>query len=855
MIPEHKSKEELLQEVNELRKKLAEFEKCNIEHKQYRELLQESEEKLRGIFDSSTCAITVTDLNGNITECNPEALHLYEFSEKRELIGTSVFDLIAPEDRQRAAENMRKTLKQDFVKDIEHTFLKKNGHRFPAELSASVIRDSSGNPSAFIIITKDITERKLMEKSLRVVNQALVTLSKCNQAVMQATDEYELFHDICRIIVEEGGYRMAWVGIAEQDKGKTVRPVAQAGFEEGYLDTVKITWADTERGRGPTGTAIRTGKPCIVRNILTDPDFTPWCEEATKRGFTSCIALPIIVQGKIIGALNIHAGEPDAYDLDEAKLLMDMASNLAFGIDSLRRSIEKKNAEEKLKESEEKYRLVVENAINAIIVVQDGKLKYVNPRAIKDMGYSNDELTSKPFMEFVHPDDQIMVYENYIKAIRGETPSKINYFRVVDKNRNIKWVEHSSVIITWDDKPALLSFMTDITERKNSEEKLRESEIKFYKAQKMEAVGRLIGGIAHDFNNLLTAIIGYSDYLFMQFKEDESVKSYISEIKMAGDRAASLIHQLLAFSKRQILKPKVININNIISDMENMIRRIIGEDITLITLLDGNLKNVKADQSQLEQVIMNLVVNARDAMPKGGKLTIKTANIELDEKNIQEHPVEVPGTYVMFSVSDTGVGMDRETKEHIFEPFFTTKEKGTGLGLSTVYGIVKQSGGYIWVYSEKGRGAVFKIYLPSVAEITVTQEKETLLPVNLTGKETILLVEDDEIVRKLCNVTLSKYGYKIIETKSGEEAIDKLKKIGEPVDLIITDIVMPEMSGWELVTKLSIRRPKLKVLYMSGYAEDVISPHMILDENTPFLEKPFTPYELLKKVREVLDRE
>jgi signal transduction histidine kinase len=388
----------------------------------------------------------------------------------------------------------------------------------------------------------------------------------------------------------------------------------------------------------------------------------------------------------------------------------------------------------------------------------------------------------------------------------------------------------------------------EVAERKSAEEQLRQ-------AQKMEAVGKLAGGVAHDFNNLLTAINGHSDLAMRRLKQDDPLYEKLEKIKKAGERAASLTHQLLAFSRKQILQPKVLDLNQVVFEMNKMLQPLIGEDIDLFTKLKPDVGRVKADPGQLEQVIMNLAVNARDAMPKGGKLTIETANVYLDEKYAAHHFAINPGWYVMLAFSDSGCGMDAQTQEQIFDPFFTTKEvgKGTGLGLSTVYGIVKQSGGNISVYSELERGTTFKVYLPCV-DLCVTElesgaDRQTLS----AGNETVLLVEDEEMVREMAKEILEDSGYQVLEAKHGHEALVIAKRYPGDIHLMLSDVVMPHMSGRELADQFAPLRKDMKVLYMSGYTDDAIVHHGVLDEGTAFIEKPFTPNALAHKVRETLN--
>ncbi|MBI3981795.1 MAG: response regulator [Gemmatimonadetes bacterium] len=389
--------------------------------------------------------------------------------------------------------------------------------------------------------------------------------------------------------------------------------------------------------------------------------------------------------------------------------------------------------------------------------------------------------------------------------------------------------------------------MRDITERKRLEDQFRQ-------AQKMEAVGRLAGGVAHDFNNILTAIMGTSSLMLDEAAQDSPLRNDILEIQRAAERAAALTRQLLAFSRKQLLQPRVLNLNRVVEGIEGMLRRLVGEDVAITTKLAADLASVRVDPGQMEQVILNLAVNARDAMPQGGTLSISTANVELDEEYAEAHTSVSPGSYVMLAASDSGTGISGESKAHLFEPFFTTKEtgKGTGLGLATVYGIVKQSGGYIWVYSEPGQGATFKIYLPQVND-SPEELGPTPQEAPRGGSEVVLLAEDDRSVRTLAATILRKQGYTVLEASNGQEAIALAETHQGPIELILTDVVMPQLGGGLMVERLLALRPAARVLYVSGYTDDTVARQGLLQPGVQYLEKPFTPSALLRKVRQVLD--
>jgi len=520
---------------------------------------------------------------------------------------------------------------------------------------------------------------------------------------------------------------------------------------------------------------------------------------------------------------------------------------------------ERKQAEEALSHSEEQYRLIAENTKDLICTLDlQGNFHYVSPSFKEVLGYSSEELRGLNAFSLIHPDDRETTMKIYQQALINKEAGNAE-FRYRHKNGN--WRVFESVgnwIFNGNGAPPKSVLVSrDITERKQAEEKMAALQVQLGQSQKMEAIGRLGGGIAHDFNNILAVIQGYSDLCLFRIPKEDPLREDIQAITNAVKRAANLISQLLAFSRRQTMEMEVINLNPLLQNLEKMLHRVIGEDVKLVTTLPDDLGRVKADPGQIEQILLNLAVNARDAMPSGGKLTIETANVTLKETGSQNHMGLTPGHYVMISITDTGLGMTQEVKERIFEPFFTTKEigKGTGLGLSMVYGIVKQSGGHIGVDSEPGKGTTFRIYLPRVDEPVVeVDEKEIGGPP--LGNETILVVEDEEEVRKLVTRSLKKQGYKVLEASQGKEVFSLCEEQGGPIHLMVTDVVMPEMTGVELAKHIKQVYPEMKVLYMSGYNSDRVAIDCeSLGKGIEFIQKPFTVYKLARKIREVLDKQ
>ena len=510
----------------------------------------------------------------------------------------------------------------------------------------------------------------------------------------------------------------------------------------------------------------------------------------------------------------------------------------------LRYAVERKRGEEALRASEAHHRTILENIGDAVFIADpQGRYLDVNPRACELTGYSRDELLQLTVLDTYPAQDRDAATLRIVDVAGGR--AAVTERPLLRKDGAILVVESNARRLS---DGRLLGAVRDITERKRLEEQLRQ-------AQKMEAVGRLAGGVAHDFNNVLTAIFGYADLLNEELPDGHQARLDLDEIRKAAQRASSLTRQLLAFSRQQVLQPMVLSLNDLVEDIQNMLVRLIGEDVQLRLGLSPSAGNVRADAGQIQQVLMNLVVNARDAMPTGGKLLVETANTELTEQYAEAHQPVAPGAYVMLAVSDTGSGMDAETKARIFEPFFTTKEKGrgTGLGLSTVYGIVKQSGGYVWVYSEPGRGTTFKIYLPRVdapAEPLAPPPREAR---TLTGTEIILLAEDDEMLRPLSKGLLERLGYRVLEAENAIRALALADAHAGPIHLLVADVVMPGGSGRELARRLANSRPDTRVLYVSGYTDDAIVHHGMLEPGLNFLQKPFTPAALARKVRDVLD--
>jgi PAS domain S-box-containing protein len=615
---------------------------------------------------------------------------------------------------------------------------------------------------------------------------------------------------------------------------------------------------------GAEGSAIRaTFAGLVERGLMADalnaPEGYLIDRGDHREGNGDWLILPLKGAGEIAGIILIAlTGVPGSLDptlqqlclvqarhLAEDILNRTLASELRANESLLRQRISGRT--QSLEQARRELKTILDSIKTGVIIIdrQTRRIINANKTALALTGYSKDRLLGSPCQMLCLAENKKCPFAE------GGSSSKLDHFESVLTKANGEAIPVLKTVVplVLGGHPCLLESFVDISEQKHLERQ-------FYQSQKLEAIGRLAGGVAHDFNNLLMAIMGYCELTQKGLSRGSQPFRLVEEINRAAERAAGLTGQLLALSRQQVLQPKIIDLNAVLTDIKKMLLRIIGEDIELISRLDSSLGYVRADKGQIEQVVMNLTVNARDAMPRGGRLLFETTNVEIDQGYRNRHPVVIPGSYVLMTVSDNGEGMSREIQGHIFEPFFTTKGvgKGTGLGLSTVYGIVKQSGGYIWVYSEVGQGTTIKIYLPQALEPLIEAEA-TLEPKNPPrGSETILLIEDELMLRSSIKEGLEINGYRVLEAGSGDEALSVSQSHGDQIHLVLTDVVMPGMNGREVAESLSGAHPEAKVLYMSGYTDDAVIRHGLLNENTAFLQKPFTPRTLALKVREILDQ-
>ncbi len=714
-------------------------------------------------------------------------------------------------------------------------------------------RDAAGEPIRVAGGISDISARKSAEEALLRTDRILRVRSACNVALVHAASEEVLLQAVAEVAVREGGYRMAWIGYAEQDDARSVRPVAVSGEERGYLEAARISWNEHDPyGLGPTGRCIRTGNPQAAQDIGSDPALSLWRAAALERGYRSGCAIPLQADGTTIGALMLYSGEPQAFDVDEISLLTELGNDLSFGIRAKRdaRVVAEQQAKLTL------FRLAIERSSDAFFVAdaETGRFVDFNETAAKQLGYSVAELFEMGATDIVPTIASPSDWKDTVERIRrGEIPVRRSVH--VRKDGSRLPVEVSFSLIDGPDGALVLGIARDVSEREVAEKEQEALRRQLEQAQKMESVGRLAGGVAHDFNNLLTVVNATADLALSDMPESDPLREDLEQIRAAGDRAATLTRQLLAFSRQQVMHRRTVAMNEVITDFLGMIQRVIGDHIRVETKLAEDLEPLHADPGQLEQVLMNLCLNARDAMPRGGTLTIETQNVEVDQDQAASHVTVRAGPHVLLSVTDTGTGMDEETCARVFDPFFTTKSqgKGTGLGLSTAYGIVKQTGGSIWVYSELGLGTTFRIYLPVPRE---GEPADVALPspTARSGSERILVVEDEPAIRQLVRRLLKNAGYDVVEAASGHEALTRIQEQeGPPIEMVLTDLVMPGMSGTQLASALDRDHPHVKVLLATGYSTEALAGRLPAHRKWNLIGKPYAIDHLLREVRRVLD--
>lgn len=667
-------------------------------------------------------------------------------------------------------------------------------------------------------------------------NQELELLNRVMAASASAMEVERILDSVCRELALALDVPLAAASLLNDSKSEAiiVAEYRTEAYPSALNDTIPVT-------DNPFFQYLLSHKvPLVVTNTHTNQQVVPMHRLTCRQESVSLLALPVIIKGEVVGCLGLESAQERQFLAEEINLAWRVIEQVGGAL-----------ARARLTHTQQRLIAAIEQA-GEIIVITDigGSIVYVNPAFERITGYSKIEaLGQRPSLVKSGRQDRSVYEQLWHTIMAGE----VWRGRFINRKKDGSlYTVNATIAPVRNEADTIIGYVgveRDVTHELSLEEQLRQS-------QKMEAVGRLAGGVAHDFNNLLTVINGYSNLLLDHHPDpNDLMRKDIEQIKRAGERASNLTRQLLAFSRKQILKPTILDLNMVVADMETLLRRLLGEDISIYTRLEPMLGRIKADRGQLEQVIMNLAINARDAMQGGGQLTLETANVTLDELYTSQKVEVEPGNYVLLAISDTGIGITQETQAHIFEPFFTTKEegKGTGLGLATVHGIIKQSGGHINVYSEAGQGTTFKIYLPPFQD--AAPNNKVTSPATLPrGVETILVVEDEARVRELVSRVLRSSGYTVLEANSGREALQLYGHQNGPIQLLLTDVVMPGMNGRMLADRLKVVQPGLKVIYMSGYTDDAIIQHGVLDAGAIFIQKPFTTDALIRRVRETLDK-
>ncbi len=747
-------------------------------------------------------------LDGTILDVNGAALEFLKISDKNELIGKSLLTAVyAPASRSKVKELLNRWKREGSLRNEELQVMTKDGKIRDVLLNVETIVDRAGKPQHSISVHLDITERKRIEQALRSEEErSRMYLDRAGVVLLALDKDGKIVlanPKACSVLGGEEGE------ILGKDWFESFIP-------EHERRELRRVFQDLMSGTTEPYEYIENQVLTLKREIR----WVAWHNTLVKSR-----------SGEILGSFS--SGE----DISE-----------------------RRQAEQALRESEQRFRELTDTLPQVVFEVDTrGTITYANRRAFELFGYVEEDLQrGLNTLEMIAAQDHDRAVENIARVIRGDKPESTEYMARRKDGGIFPIMVHTTRIVRDGEVVGLRGIIVDLSEHKAAEKALKESEERLRQSQKMEAIGRLAGGVAHDFNNLLTTILGYSEMLLSGGMATKEALESVREISKSAQRAASLTQQLLAYSRKQVLRPEDLDINELVVNVTKMLRRLIHENIQLNTVLDPKIGWVKADPAQLEQVIINLAINARDSMPGGGKLTIETQDLVLDESYCKLRPEVVPGEYVMLAVTDTGCGIDEKIQKQIFEPFFTTKEsgKGTGLGLATVFGTVKQSNGYIYVYSEPELGSTFKIYLPVVR---TRNPKSHDHPKEWTGyatERTILLVEDDEPLRKLVSQILNGTGYTVVSASNGDEA---LRLIDSPehteIDLLISDVVMPGIGGKALAEQLQARLPKLKVLYISGYPDEAVVHHGVLDEGVAYLQKPFSPKAVIQKVQEILAEE
>ncbi len=810
-------------------------------------------------LDAIQNAILLTDETYTIVHCNLAAAELFG-QPLEQMIGAKCYQIVHRQALPYYACPLQNVCKE---KKRQMMIFEQDGRWL--EVSVDPVLDTSENFTSTVHVINDITARKQAEEALRASLHRLDVLHRIGQSLAQTLD----LPSLCRIAYQHIAQLVDCpnFGVSLYDAAtRTLR--AEFILSDGEpLDVSQLPPLRIEgeplRGRGK---ALVTGRPEVVNDLAAARAQNGRAIHiGNERIPLSALYVPMIVEGQVRGLLEMQSYQPQAYQAQDIELLAPIANQIGLSLENARlyrraqqEIAERKQAEEALRHLEELYEGIVQDMTEGIMLTDAaGRITFANPALGAMLGYAPEELMGQPWQAFVPSNQQAIAQDADARRAAGQS----DRYEIELRRR-----DGAPVVVMVSSRPRFdsdtgyfagtLAVFTDFTERKRAEQEKEKLQAQLAQAQKMESVGRLAGGVAHDFNNMLMVILGHAEMALAQLGSDAPLRASLDEIRKAARRSADLTRQLLAFARKQTVVPQVLDLNETVEGMLTMLRRLIGEDIDLVWLPGANLGPVFIDPSQVDQILVNLCVNARDAIAGVGKITIETGNVSFDEACCAGHGGFVPGEFVLLAVSDDGCGMDAETQSHLFEPFFTTKGlgRGTGLGLATVYGAVRQNNGFINVYSEPGQGTTFKIYLPRhVAPATPQPEREAA-PALAAGGETILLVEDERAILEMTMTMLERLGYAVIAAATPGEAIRLAREHQGRIDLLMTDVIMPEMSGRDLARNLMPIYPDIKCLFMSGYTANAIAHRGVLDHGVHFLQKPFLVKDLAAKIREVLDR-
>ncbi len=812
------------------------------ERKRAERALRQSETKYRTLFESASEAIILLKVAGDqtvsIVDCNQSGLELFG-GTREQIIGQTPLDLSPPAQPDgRASEKAVQQYVQAVLEGppfvFEWQYCRLDGSTVDCEVGLT--RIDLGDECFIQAIIRDITHRKQAEAEIRRRNRELTLLNRIIAASATTTDAESILEITCKELARAFDVPQALAFLP--NKEKTAKVVVAEYLENASIST--LGHAIPAAGNAVADALLAEKSILVIEDARNDARLAQSQQALKQLGTASMLIVPLTIGGEVAGTLNLGTIVPHTFSAEEINLIQSVADQVSGVLDRAQLD----------KERRQLSAVIEQSAESVIITDTEGIILYVNPAFERVTGYTREEaIGNNPNMlsSGEHLPEFFKELWDTLKA------GRVWHGRLKNKKKDGSIYTEETIIGPVRDEAGnivnYVSLQRDITRELQLEEQYRRS-------QRMEAVGQLTGGIAHDFNNLLTAINGFAELLKFRLPPDDSKQELVGNILNAGQRAADLVSQLLAYSRKQIIEPRVLNLNTVVTSMGTILQRVIGEDIELKLLLGSDIWPVKIDPTQFEQVILNMAINARDAMPQGGKLTIETHNVVLDEDYVARHLGAQPGEHVLLAISDTGAGMSKEIQVRIFEPFFTTKEvgQGSGLGLATVFGIVKQSQGNIWVYSEPEQGSTFRIYLPHAKESVqlpvAAAPQEIELP---RGSETILLVEDDANVRDLAKQILQAQGYTLLEAAHPTEALQHVDSYSGTIHLLLTDVVMPGFSGKQLAEQLHAELPHLKVLYMSGYTENVVAHHGVLESGVVFLQKPFNATTLTRQVRAVLD--